>query len=102
MIDGSASAVRPLLRHEIAADSRRAMHNASEVRALAFFHALAELALVCFAAYLHRWLWCARRSAQRVATLALVFGRRPGLVDHPSNPHPLRGSDWALILRMAH
>jgi len=45
------------------------LHNGSEVRALAFFHALAALALLTFITYLQMWL---RRLDQRSARLAPV------------------------------
>jgi hypothetical protein len=45
------------------------LHNSSEVRALAFFHALAALSLLTFITYLQMWL---RRLDQRSARLAPV------------------------------
>jgi hypothetical protein len=48
--------------------------NGSEVRALAFFHVLAALALLCFAAFLHDWLRRVEQAGGRLATLALVGG----------------------------
>ena len=51
------------------------LSNASEVRALTFFHVLAALALMSFAAYLHGWLEReADPAAARLAPLALVGG----------------------------
>jgi hypothetical protein len=49
--------------------------NGSEVRALSFFHVLAALALLCFAAYLHQLLRSAAEPrAQRLDALALAGG----------------------------
>ncbi len=53
--------------------------NGSEVRALAFFHLLAALALVCFAAFLHDWLRGTELPGPRPATVAPP-GSRPATV----------------------
>jgi hypothetical protein len=50
------------------------LRNPSEVRALAFFHVLAALALLCFAAYVHEWLRGARQLPRRLAALSLAGG----------------------------
>jgi hypothetical protein len=52
--------------------------NGSEVRALAFFHLLAAIALVCFAAYLSRWLRTTQPSAGSLSGLALAGGATAG------------------------
>lgn len=55
------------------------LSNASEVRALAFFHVLAALALMSFAAYLHGWLEQETDAGSvRTAPLALVGGATAG------------------------
>jgi hypothetical protein len=50
------------------------LRNSSEVRALAFFHLLAAVALMCFAAYLHEWLHGAQPPGRWLAALALTGG----------------------------
>jgi hypothetical protein len=50
------------------------VHNASEVRALAFFHVLAAVALGVFAAYLREWLRGDSGGAGRLGSLALGGG----------------------------
>jgi hypothetical protein len=46
--------------------------NGSEVRALAFFHLLAALALACFAAFLHDWLRGTELPGPRPATVMVA------------------------------
>lgn len=48
--------------------------NASEVRALSFFHALSAIALVAFAAYLYAWLRAESRAPAALTALALSGG----------------------------
>jgi len=50
------------------------LQNGSEVRALAFFHVLSALALLCFAAYLRAWLKQADEPAGRLAAVAPASG----------------------------
>jgi hypothetical protein len=52
--------------------------NGSEVRALAFFHLLAAVALACFAAYLSRWPRTTQPPAGSLSGLALAGGATAG------------------------
>jgi hypothetical protein len=51
------------------------LNNSSDVRLLAFFHAMSAMALLCFVAYLHDWLRSERTDPPaRTASLALAGG----------------------------
>jgi hypothetical protein len=50
------------------------LQNAGDVRALALFHVLSALAMLCFAAYLYWWLGSVERSAHRLPGIALAGG----------------------------
>ncbi len=67
--DVLGSSAYPRLDAPAAAARAYFLRNASEARALAFFHALAALALLTFITYLQMWL---RRLDQRSARLAPV------------------------------
>jgi hypothetical protein len=62
-LDASASDVRAYF-----------LENASEVRALSFFHVLSAMALVVFAAYIYAYLRRASRAPSALAALALAGG----------------------------
>jgi hypothetical protein len=64
----------PPLNASYARVSSYFLTNTFEVRALAFFHVLAALALICFAAHLQGWLQDAREVPGRIAAVTLAGG----------------------------